>query len=157
MRLCLQAGWLTHREPHHLPSLQTVNLLPSNDTSCRSLPINSAHPQHSFASQAMLSSNLAGRVTLASATLCYCCAEQKFDMDPKTFTLGKMFAMQLHKFAADISVICSAATKELTIEQELKKLSDVWKEQKFDLFKYSKGMSDDKGWVLRGERQASCL
>ena len=77
-------------------------------------------------------------------------------MDPKTFTLGKMFAMQLHKFAADISVICSAATKELTIEQELKKLSDVWKEQKFDLFKYSKGVSDDKGWVLRGKR-ASCL
>ena len=100
---------------------------------------------------------MAGRVSLALATLCCCCAEQKFDMDPKTFTLGKMFAMQLHKFAADISVICSAATKELTIEQELKKLSDMWKEQKFDLFKYSKGVSDDKGWVLRGKRLTSCL
>lgn len=61
---------------------------------------------------------------------------QVFDLDPKTFTLANMFAMQLHKFRDDIAKVTSCALKELTIENELKKLVDVWKEQRFDLRKY---------------------
>lgn len=73
---------------------------------------------------------------------------QEFDMEPKTFTLGSMFTLQLDTFAEDINKITSAAEKELTIESELKKLVDVWRDQKFVIAKYCKG-SDDRGWVLR--------
>ncbi|GLI59150.1 hypothetical protein VaNZ11_000978 [Volvox africanus] len=73
---------------------------------------------------------------------------QEFDMDPKTFTLGNMFAMQLHKYAEEIGKITNAAVKELTIESEIKKLADVWREQRFELGKYMKG-PEDRGWVLR--------
>lgn len=78
-------------------------------------------------------------------------AGQKFDMESKTFTLGNMFAMRLHQYAAEISEITNAAIKELTIESELKKLADVWKAQKFDLFKYTKGGMDDRGWILKSK------
>ena len=60
---------------------------------------------------------------------------KEFDMDPKTFTLGTIFEMQLHLFGEEIGKITNAAVKELTIESELKKFSEVWKEQRFDLFK----------------------
>lgn len=62
---------------------------------------------------------------------------QSFDLDPKTFTLANMFAMQLHKYKDDIAKVTSSALKELTIENELRKLADVWKEQKFDFHKYN--------------------
>ena len=62
---------------------------------------------------------------------------QQFDMDLKTFTLGNMFAMQLQQHAAAIASITSGAVKELTIESELKKMADVWKEQRFELHKYT--------------------
>ena len=82
---------------------------------------------------------------------------QKFDMDPKTFTLGNMFAMRLHQYGPDISEITNAAIKELTIETELKKLTDVWKEQHFDLFKYTKGGMDDRGWILKSKPALSIV
>ncbi|DBA95316.1 TPA: Dynein heavy chain cytoplasmic [Trebouxia sp. C0006] len=82
---------------------------------------------------------------------------QKFDMDPKTFTLGNMFAMRLHQYGPDISEITNAAIKELTIETELKKLADVWKEQQFDLFKYTKGGLDDRGWILKSTEEVTLL
>jgi hypothetical protein len=62
---------------------------------------------------------------------------QTFDLDPKTFTLANMFAMQLHKYKEDIAKVTSSALKELTIENELKKLAESWKEQRFDLHKYT--------------------
>ena len=61
-----------------------------------------------------------------------------FDMDPKTFTLANMFAMHLDQYTEQISEITSAAVKELTIESELKKLAEVWKDQKFSISKYFK-------------------
>ena len=73
-------------------------------------------------------------------------------MDPKSFTLGNMFAMHLHKYADEIAAITNAATKELTIETELKKLSELWKEQRFEVAKYTKGGTEDKGWVLKSKR-----
>jgi dynein heavy chain len=77
-------------------------------------------------------------------------------MDPKTFTLGNMFAMHLDNFATEITKITTAAEKELTIESELKKLVEIWKEQKFDLAKYSKG-SEDRGWILRSVEATTLL
>jgi dynein heavy chain, axonemal len=59
-----------------------------------------------------------------------------------------MFAMSLDKYADDILKITSAAEKELTIESELKKLVEVWGEQKFVCAKYNKGI-EDRGFVLR--------
>lgn len=61
---------------------------------------------------------------------------QTFDLDPKTFTLSNMFSMQLQKFKEDIAKVTSCALKELTIENEIKKLADTWQEQRFDLHKY---------------------
>lgn len=61
---------------------------------------------------------------------------QTFDLDPKTFTLANMFAMQLHKYKEDIAKVTSCALKELTIENEIKKLAETWQEQRFDLHKY---------------------
>ncbi|KAF8069431.1 DHC1 [Scenedesmus sp. PABB004] len=81
---------------------------------------------------------------------------QAFELDPKTFTLSAMFDMQLHKFADDIARITSAALKELTIENELRKLAEAWKEQRFDLHKYSEG-GCDRGCVLKGVDEVSLL
>ena len=75
-----------------------------------------------------------------------------FDMDPKTFTLGKLFAMELHNYGTLISDITNAASKELTIESELKKLAEVWKGQKFEIFKYMKG-TVDRGWILKSTEE----
>lgn len=61
---------------------------------------------------------------------------QSFDLDPKTFTLSNMFAMQLHKFKDDIAKVTSCALKELTIENEIKTLAETWQEQRLDLHKY---------------------
>ena len=106
---------------------------------------------------------------------------REFDMDARTFTLGSMFAMQLHKvwqitpvhtchvhqwvappillcwqpsalwlltrrswcptfsmqYAEDVGKITNAAAKELVIETELRKLADLWKEQRFTMHKYT--------------------
>ena len=79
-----------------------------------------------------------------------------FDMDPTTFTLGKLFAMELHNYSTIIGDIVNAAGKELTIESELQKVAEVWKEQKFELFKYMKG-TEDRGWILRSAEEITLL
>lgn len=62
---------------------------------------------------------------------------QELELDPKTCTLDSVFSMQLHRFAEDIRRVVSGATKELTIEVELRKLADAWQAQRFILHKYS--------------------
>jgi dynein heavy chain, axonemal len=81
---------------------------------------------------------------------------QEFDMEPKTFTLGSMFAMKLEKFVEEIQKITGAAEKELTIETELKKLIDVWRDQKFSIAKYMKG-TEDRGYILRSVEEIISL
>ena len=63
---------------------------------------------------------------------------QVFEMDLKSFTLGSLISMQLHNFAIDVQKITTSAIKEQTIEAEIKKLSDAWKTQKFDIAPYKK-------------------
>lgn len=40
-----------------------------------------------------------------------------FDLNPETFTLQNMFAMELHRFSEVIADITGSATKELSIEK----------------------------------------
>jgi len=39
----------------------------------------------------------------------------KFDLDMKTFTLGKLFTMQLNRFPDLVSQICNAAIQEVRL------------------------------------------
>ncbi|MCO5597847.1 hypothetical protein L7F22_051931 [Adiantum nelumboides] len=48
--------------------------------------------------------------------------------------------------------ITNSATKELNIELELKKMADTWKEQQFEVFKYTKD-GQDRGWILKSTEQ----
>jgi dynein heavy chain len=60
-----------------------------------------------------------------------------FDFDPSTFTVANVFELKVEKHADKISQIVQSATKELKIEEELKKLKEVWQEQKLTLVKYA--------------------
>lgn len=42
---------------------------------------------------------------------------QKFEMNPETFTLKNVFAMELHRFQDVIGEIVNAAVKEMAIER----------------------------------------
>lgn len=49
-----------------------------------------------------------------------------------------------------------AASKELSIEAELRGLAEVWREQAFTVAKYTKNGAD-RGWVLRGVDELAVL
>jgi dynein heavy chain, axonemal len=51
-----------------------------------------------------------------------------FVMD-ENFTFGSLLNLKLHEFADDVEEIVASATKELTIEKQLKKIDDTWKVQ----------------------------
>ncbi|XP_053327864.1 dynein axonemal heavy chain 10 [Spea bombifrons] len=72
---------------------------------------------------------------------------RSFDMNPDTFTLENMFAMELHKYADVISDIVGSAAKELSIEKGVKEIVDTWENMKFIVQKYIKG-SQDRGYIL---------
>ncbi len=59
----------------------------------------------------------------------------KFDMNPKRFTLGNLFAMDLSRFVEPIGEIVVEAMQELKIETELGKVEDIWKETAFTVVK----------------------
>lgn len=42
---------------------------------------------------------------------------QNFDMNPETFTLANVFAMELHRFQETIAEIVTCASKEMGIEK----------------------------------------
>ena len=60
-------------------------------------------------------------------------------MNPKTFTLQKLFEMQLERFEEQIVEITSGASKELTIENGINQIADTWRVQRFEVIKYFKG------------------
>jgi dynein heavy chain len=64
---------------------------------------------------------------------------KNFDMNPETFTLENLFAMELHNFADTISDIVGSANKELSIEKSLSEVVTTWHNQRFSLHKYMKG------------------
>ncbi|KAJ3114591.1 Dynein heavy chain 10, axonemal [Phlyctochytrium bullatum] len=70
-----------------------------------------------------------------------------FDMNPDTFTLEKLFSMNLHEHAEAIAEIVAGAMKELSIENGLKEVENTWKNMKFTVVKYMKG-TEDRGFIL---------
>lgn len=71
----------------------------------------------------------------------------KFDLNPESFTLQNMFAMELHKFSDVIGDITASATKELGIEKGIAEVADAWNTMKFTVIKYMKG-TQERGFVL---------
>lgn len=59
--------------------------------------------------------------------------KQNFDMNPETFTLENLFAMDLHNFAETISDIVASANKELNIEKSLSEVISTWQVLKFSV------------------------
>eukprot|EP00736_Rhodelphis_marinus_P009344 Rmarinus@m.3249 len=71
-----------------------------------------------------------------------------FDMNPKTFTLEKLFAMNLSEFTETIKGIVSGAAKELQVEKGLQLIADAWRTAKFPMQKYMKG-TEERGYILK--------
>lgn len=71
----------------------------------------------------------------------------KFDLNPESFTLQNMFAMELHNFSEVIADITASATKELGIEKGISEVSETWGNMKFSVTKYTKG-TQERGFVL---------
>jgi dynein heavy chain len=74
-------------------------------------------------------------------------AGKTFDMNPETFTLEKLFAMNLHTQSEAIGELVAAAMKELSIENGLKEIESTWKSMRFTVVKYMKG-TEDRGYIL---------
>ena len=72
---------------------------------------------------------------------------QVFDMNPDSFTLEKVFSMNLSQHSEAIGEMVSGAMKELSIENALREIEHNWKNLKFTVLKYSKG-ADDRGYIL---------
>ncbi|KAI8847268.1 dynein heavy chain and region D6 of dynein motor-domain-containing protein [Chytridium lagenaria] len=70
-----------------------------------------------------------------------------FDMNPETFTLEKLFSMNLHEHSEAIGEIVAGAMKELSIENGLKEVENTWRNMKFMVVKYMKG-TEDRGFIL---------
>ncbi|KAM6964967.1 dynein axonemal heavy chain 10 [Aplochiton taeniatus] len=70
-----------------------------------------------------------------------------FEMNPDTFTLENMFAMQLHKYGSVIGEIVTSAVKELSIEKGVKEVVETWENMKFTVQRYFKG-TQERGSVL---------
>lgn len=72
---------------------------------------------------------------------------KNFDMNPETFTLANLFAMELHNYAETISDIVASANKELSIEKSLAEVVSTWQNQRFSVHKYMKG-TQERGTIL---------
>jgi dynein heavy chain len=72
----------------------------------------------------------------------------EFDMNPATFTLQKLISMELSRYGEGIGDIVVQAMQERKIEEELKKIEDIWKNHVFELAKYVKN-GEDRGYILR--------
>ena len=57
----------------------------------------------------------------------------EFDIDLKTFTLGKLFEMNLYQYKEEILRIVSTAMSEAKIEKDINKINKVWSQQSFAL------------------------
>ncbi|XP_063051673.1 dynein axonemal heavy chain 10 [Engraulis encrasicolus] len=70
-----------------------------------------------------------------------------FEMNPDTFTLENMFAMELHKHGNVIGEIVTSAVKELSIEKGVKEVVETWENMKFNVQRYFKG-TQERGFIL---------
>lgn len=72
---------------------------------------------------------------------------KSFDMNPETFTLERLFSMNLHEYSDSIGEIVNGAMKELSIENGLREVETTWKNARFTVTKYMKG-TEDRGFIL---------
>lgn len=79
-----------------------------------------------------------------------------FDTNPTTFTLGKVFEMELHKYAETIGEITTCALKELSIEKGLNEVKETWRVTNFTFIKYMQG-EQERGLVLGSTEEISLL
>ncbi|XP_031164939.2 dynein heavy chain 10, axonemal [Sander lucioperca] len=70
-----------------------------------------------------------------------------FKMNPESFTLENMFAMELNKYANVIGDIVTSAVKELSIEKGVKEVVETWENMKFSVLPYFKG-TQERGFIL---------
>ncbi|KAM4707116.1 dynein axonemal heavy chain 10 [Discoglossus pictus] len=70
-----------------------------------------------------------------------------FEMNPETFTLENMFAMELHKYGDVISDTVASAVKEISIEKGVRDIVDTWENMKFTVQRYVKG-TQERGTIL---------
>lgn len=73
---------------------------------------------------------------------------KSFNLDPNTFTLGKLFEMDLGTYTDQVNEICNAAGKELAIEMGISKIKETWSTLHLELFPYTKG-DVARGYILR--------
>jgi dynein heavy chain len=69
-----------------------------------------------------------------------------FEMDAKTFTLTKLFSMELHRFKEEIAEIVNTATNEAKIEKEIAKISSLWSATSFGVVAYDG--DESRGYLL---------
>ncbi|XP_066933177.1 dynein axonemal heavy chain 2-like [Clytia hemisphaerica] len=62
--------------------------------------------------------------------------QKAFDHESNAFTLEQIIGLGLDQFAEQISEISAAASKELSIEQVLKEIAEVWKTLNLDIAPY---------------------
>ncbi|XP_060580911.1 dynein axonemal heavy chain 10-like isoform X1 [Ruditapes philippinarum] len=72
---------------------------------------------------------------------------QKFDINPETFTLANIFAMELQRYHETIGEIVTMASKEMGIEKGVKEIEETWNSMKFTVVPYMKGTSH-RGFIL---------
>uniref|UniRef100_A0A673CHG9 Dynein axonemal heavy chain 10 n=1 Tax=Sphaeramia orbicularis TaxID=375764 RepID=A0A673CHG9_9TELE len=68
-----------------------------------------------------------------------------FEMNPESFTLENMFAMELHKYTDVIGDIVTSAVKELSIEKA--NVVETWENMNFSVQPYFKG-TQERGSIL---------
>ncbi|KAF8569239.1 hypothetical protein P879_02503 [Paragonimus westermani] len=74
---------------------------------------------------------------------------QSFDINPETFTLASIFAMELYRFQDQISEIVAIAIKELSIEKGVREIEETWQNLQFVMNVYTKG-GQKRGYLLGG-------
>ena len=73
------------------------------------------------------------------------------EADINSMPFSSILGLHLDRHEAEVAGIINAASKELTIEMELKKLTELWREQRLEVFKYTRGGTEERGLILRGE------
>ncbi len=74
----------------------------------------------------------------------------RLEADINSMPFSSILGLHLDRHEAEVAGIINAASKELTIELELKKLNEVWREQRLEVFKYTRGGTEERGLILRG-------
>ncbi|EKX52600.1 hypothetical protein GUITHDRAFT_157080 [Guillardia theta CCMP2712] len=78
------------------------------------------------------------------------------EINPNTFTLQELFALNLSEQAERVTEIVTEAQKEVAIEKGLEEIETNWKSQGLDLFKYERD-GQDRGYCLKGTDEITLL